>query len=201
MRTILYALTILSLLIPSLPALAINSGPDMIVKSTVDEVLDVIKQNKDKQTLRKLAEHKVLPHFDFKRMTQTAVGNAWHNADPAQQQALENGFRTLLVNTYVNALNTSATGSETVEVKPLRSPFDQDEIMVKTIVKTPGKQPIAIDYRMDRELDDWKVIDVLVENLSLVLNYRGTFTEEINHLGIDGLIQELEQKNRALANS
>jgi phospholipid transport system substrate-binding protein len=54
---------------------------------------------------------------------------------------------------------------------------------------------------MDRELDDWKVIDVLVENLSLVLNYRGTFTEEINHLGIDGLIQELEQKNRALANS
>jgi len=79
--------------------------------------------------------------------------------------------------------------------------FDQDEITVKTIARTPRKQPFAIDYLTNRKLDSRKGTDVLVENLSLVLNYRGTFTEDINHSGIDGLIQELEQKNRVIANS
>src|SRR4051812_33723623 len=97
-----------------------ETAPDALVKSTVDEVLTVIKQNKDKNALREIAQQKVVPHFDFKRMTQSAVGRAWRDATPAQQQALENGFRTLLVNTYTNALTTAATGSESVDVKPVK---------------------------------------------------------------------------------
>jgi phospholipid transport system substrate-binding protein len=180
-------------------ALAADVAPDALVKSTVREVLTVIKQNKDKRALRELAEQKVLPHFDFKRMTQLAVGRAWRDAKPEQQQALENGFRTLLVNTYTSALAVSATGSETVEVKPAKVTAGQSEVMVKTTVKDSGKEPVAVDYRLEKEADGWKVTDVVVENMSLVTNYRSTFASEVSRSGIDGLIKALDEKNRTVA--
>ena len=199
MKTILYFLMMWLLLIPAPAVLAADAAPDALVKSTVDEVMAVIKQNKDKQALRALAEQKVLPHFDFKRMTQLAVGAPWRQANPAQQQALENSFRTLLVNTYTNALSLSATGNQTIEIKPAQVKADQNEVTVKTKVKDPGKPPIAIDYRMAKAADGWKVFDVVVEDLSLVTTYRGTFASEVSRSGIDGLIKVLDEKNRALA--
>jgi phospholipid transport system substrate-binding protein len=201
MKTILYFLTMWLLIIPAPAVLAVDTAPDALVKSTVDEVMAVIKQNKDKQALRALAEQKVLPYFDFKHMTQLAVGTAWRQANPAQQQALETGFRTLLVNVYTTALSVSATGTQTVEVKPAQVKADQSEVTVKTTVKDPGKQPIAIDYRMAKSADGWKVFDVVVEAMSLVTNYRGTFASEVSRSGIDGLIKVLDEKNRALAKS
>jgi phospholipid transport system substrate-binding protein len=178
---------------------AADVAPDAMVKSTVDEVLAVIKQNKDKRALREIAEQKVLPHFDFKRMTQLAVGRAWREATPTQQEALESGFRTLLVNTYTSALSTTATGSEKVDVKPVKAAPDQKEVTVKTTVTDANRQAIPVDYRLERAGDGWKVTDVVVENLSLVTNYRGTFASEISRSGIDGLIKVLEEKNRTVA--
>jgi phospholipid transport system substrate-binding protein len=180
---------------------AADITPDAMVKSTVDEVLTVIKQNKDKQALRQLAEQKVLPHFDFKRMTQLAMGTAWRQANPAQQQALENSFRTLLVNVYTSALSMSSSGNQTVEIKPGQAKPDGNEVTVKTVVKDTGKEPVAIDYRMEKSADGWKVYDVVVENLSLVTNYRGTFSSEVNRSGIDGLIRVLDEKNHTPAKS
>ena len=198
MKTVSQYLASLMLLLFVGASLAANTAPDALVKSTVDEVLLVIKQNSDKATLRRLAEEKVLPRFDFKQMTQLAVGPAWHKANPEQQQALENGFRALLVNTYTGSLSLTAGGDRTVEVKPARQSGDKDTI-VKTLVTQSGRPPISIDYRMENNPDGWKVYDVLVEGVSLVTTYRGTFSEEIRHSGIDGLIKMLETKNRALA--
>ena len=180
-------------------AIAADVAPDAVVKSTVDEVLAVIKQNKDKHALRELSEQKVVQHFDFKRMTQLAVGTSWRQANPAQQQSLENSFRALLVNTYTSALSISTSGSQTVDVKPAQLQAGQNEVLVKTVVKDTGKQPVMIDYHMAKGADGWKVFDVVVENLSLVTNYRGTFASEIGRSGIDGLIKVLEEKNRTLA--
>ncbi len=179
-------------------AAAANTAPDALVKSTVEEVLAVIKQTTDKNALRKLAEEKVLPRFDFKQMTQLAVGPAWRKANPQQQQALENGFRTLLVNTYTGSLTLAAGGDRKVEVKPVRPSGDKDTV-VKTVVTQSGKPPISIDYRMENNPEGWKVYDVLVEGVSLVTTYRGSFSQEVQQSGIDGLIKVLEAKNRALA--
>lgn len=195
----LVAVVMWLLIIPAPAALAADTAPDALVKSTVEEVMAVLKQNKDKQALRALAEQKVLPRFDFKHMTQLAVGAAWRQANPAQQQALEKGFRTLLVNTYTTALSVSATGTQTVEVKPAQVKADQNEATVKTTVKDPSKPPIAIDYRMAKAADGWKVFDVVVEGMSLVTNYRGTFASEVSRSGVDGLIKVLDEKNRTLA--
>ncbi len=198
MKTVSQYLTSLMLSCFVGASLAANTAPDALVKSTVDEVLSVIKQTPDKAALRRLAEEKVLPRFDFRQMTQLAVGPAWHKANPEQQQALEKGFRTLLVNTYTGSLSMAAGGGKKVEVKPARQ-SDQKDTVVKTLVTQSGKPPISIDYRMENNPDGWKVYDVLVEGVSLVTTYRGTFSEEVKQSGIDGLIKVLDTKNRALA--
>jgi len=176
-----------------------QTAPDALVRTTVNEVLHVIKQNKDRQTLHDLAEKKVLPHFDFVAMTRLAVGRYWREASESQKKALENGFRSLLVSTYVTALSQSANANQTVEVRPVEVKAGQDDVTVRTLVKEPGRQPIAIDYRMALGAGGWKVYDVVVENLSLVTNYRGSFASEITRSGIDGLIKTIDDKNRRLA--
>ena len=187
LRTVL-----LTLCLASTAALA-QATPDALVKSTVDEVLAVMRQNKDPKTLVSAAEQKVLPHFDFARMTQLAVGRQWKEAKPEQRKALEEGFRTLLVNTFWAAITNGVTPADKVEVKPGQG--SGDDVVVKTIVHRSGKPPVPVDYRLAKKGDGWKVYDVVVENVSLVQTYRGSFSEEIARSGIDGLIKVLEQKN------
>lgn len=178
---------------------AAEGSPDQLVKSVSDEVLAAIRTTKDKPTLRKLTESKVLPHFDFRAMTQLAVGQHWRQASPEQQKRLEDAFRTLLVNTYTASLNVASTGKESVDVKPVELKPGDNDIVVRTVVRTPNRPPIPVDYRMTRTPNGWKVYDVIVENLSLVTNYRGSFASEIGRTGIDGLVKALEAKNTELA--
>jgi phospholipid transport system substrate-binding protein len=178
---------------------AAELSPDALVKATADDVLTVIRTTKDKVALRKAAEQKVLPHFDFRAMTQLAVGQHWRQASPEQQKALEEAFRTLLVNTYTASLNVASTGKELVEVKPVDLKPGESDIVVRTVVRTGGRQPIPVDYRMTKGPNGWKIYDVIVENLSLVTNYRSSFASEIGRSGIDGLVKALQAKNTELA--
>jgi phospholipid transport system substrate-binding protein len=196
-RTVLNALLIAPLLLTKIQAA--DTAPDVLVKTTTEEVLAVIEQTSDRHRLVQLAETKVLPYFDFKRMTRLAVGKSWTQATPEQQQALEKEFRDLLVRTYTNALATGQRKKATVEVKPLRMQPDSAEVTVKTKVTEAGRQPVALDYQMIKTSAGWKVFDVVVENVSLVTNYRASFAEEVSKSGIDGLIKTLAEKNRALA--
>jgi phospholipid transport system substrate-binding protein len=177
-----------------------QQSPDQIVKSGTEEVLAVIKKTTDRATLRKVAEQKVVPYFDFKEMTRLAVGRAWREATPEQQQKLEDSFRSLLVNTYTSALTRTVTADKTVEVKPLQAGPNDKDVTVRSFVKGGG-QPLEIDYRMANGQQGWKVIDVVVENVSLVTTYRSTFAQQVQQGGIDGLIKSLEDKNRQLAKS
>ena len=175
---------------------AAPTAPDVLVRTTVEDVLGVLKQNKDRRGLQDIVEKKVLPHFDFHAMTQLAMGKAWRDATPAQQKALENAFRTLLVRTYTTALADTAGVERKVEVKPLQMKPGEDYATVRTVVKESGRPPLAIDYRMALVDNAWKVTDIVAENASLVINYRGTFNSEITRSGIDGLIKALEDKNK-----
>jgi len=179
MKKLILALAMAALSL-ALPAAHAQMAPDVLVRTTVEDVLGILKQNKDRRPLQDVVEKKVLPHFDFRSMTQLAMGKTWRDATPAQQKALENAFRTLLVRTYTTAL------AETAGV----------ERKVETVVKEPGRQPLNIDYRMTLVDKTWKVTDIVAENASLVINYRGTFNSEITRSGIDGLIKVLEDKNK-----
>lgn len=183
-------------------ALAQNA-PDELVRSTTQEVLTLIKKDKEllsgnQDKLLELVDAKVLPHFNFNRMTRLALGRNWATATPAQQAALEKEFRTLLVRTYSTAL--SAYREREIDVKPLRANPADTEVTVKTVVAVPN-QPIPIDYAMEKTASGWKVYDVSVDGVSLVTNYRSSFANEIRTSGIEGLIKTLSSKNRALDSS
>lgn len=195
MKTVIAAFVALGILAVA-PAARAQTAPDVLVKNTVEEVLGILKQNKNRRQLEEIAEQKVLPHFDFRAMTQLAMGKSWRDATPAQRKALENAFRSLLVRTYTTALAEVSGVDRRIEVRPLQMKPGDDYTTVRTLVKEPGRQPISIDYRMTLVDKAWKVTDIVAENASLVISYRGTFNSEITRSGIDGLIKVLEDKNR-----
>jgi phospholipid transport system substrate-binding protein len=187
------------LLVAAGAAPAQNKAPDELIKSTFEEAKEVVKQNPDPKKLRQIAEQKLLPYFDFQEMTRLAVGPGWRQATPEQRQALVDSFRALLVNTYTSALNQAQNLlDKTLELRPTQKTGDNDAL-VRSVVKSPGRPPLAIDYRMLDKGQGWKVYDVVVEGVSLVTTYRGEFGEEVRRSGVAGLIKILEDKNRAVA--
>jgi phospholipid transport system substrate-binding protein len=180
---------------------AAEVAPDVLVKDTAQEVLAIVKKDKDIQAgdrkkIYDLVEAKVLPHFDFRRMTQLAVGRYWRQASPEQQEALVNEFRTLLVRTYSTSL--TAYKDQVIEYRPLRLQPGDTDVTVKTVVRqTGGQPPVPIDYSLILTPNGWKVYDVTVDNISLVTNYRSSFATEIRTKGVDGLIRSLAEKNKA----
>ena len=147
----------------------------------------------NQQKIEKLAEEKVLPYFNFARMTQLAVGRNWREASDAQKKSLTDEFRKLLVRTYSTTL--SQYRDQTIDVKPLKIAAADTEVVVKTQINQPGGQPIPIDYSVEKTKDGWKVYDVLIDGVSLVTNYRSSFNTEIQKSGIDGLIKSLVDRN------
>lgn len=176
-----------------------ETAPDALVRNVSNEVLDIVRKDKDIQTgnMRKvveLAEAKVLPHFDFVRMTRLAMGKDWRQANPAQQKALTDEFRTLLVRTYSKALTEYR--NQTIDIKPLKMQPADTDVLVRTLVNQPGAKPVQIDYNLERTDQGWKVYDIAVAGVSLVTNYRSSFAQEVSAGGIEGLLSTLRTKNK-----
>ncbi|KYC29468.1 Toluene tolerance family protein [Sterolibacterium denitrificans] len=174
-------------------------APDVLVKTVTNEVLEVVRNDKDIQSgdSRKtiaLVESKVLPHFNFSHMTRLAMARNWSKASAAQQKALTDEFRTLLVRTYSKALNEYKT--QTIDFRPLKAKPGDTDVKVSTRINQTGSvKPITLDYYLEKQDTGWKVYDIEVGGISLVINYRDFFTSEIRKGGVDGLIQSLQEKN------
>jgi phospholipid transport system substrate-binding protein len=173
--------------------------PDVQVKSVTEEVLATIRQDKDIQAgnigkLADLVDSKILPYFDFTRMTQLALAVNWRRATPEQQKALTQEFRTLLVRTYSTAL--SSYRDQVIDFKPLRARPEDTEVTVRSEVRQRGAQPVSIDYDMEKTPTGWKVFDVKVAGVSLITTYREDFANQVRDSGVDGLIKTLATKNR-----
>ena len=183
---------------------AADIPPDVLARTTTQEVLAILKQDKELQSgnqakVHQLVEAKILPNFDFNRMTQLAVGKHWPRASAGQKQALVTEFRNLLVRTYSNSL--TAFTNQTVEFKPLAMKPTDTDVTVHSEIQQPGGQPIPIDYSMYKTAFGWKVYDVTIDGVSLVTNYRASFSSTIRQQGIDGLIKTLaSQSNRSSSN-
>jgi len=183
----------------SFGALAQDVAPDLQVKNITMEVIGIIKQDKEIQAgnsrkIADLVETRILPHFNFARMTQIAVAVNWRRATPEQQKVLTDEFRTLLVRTYSNAL--SLYREQAIEFRPLRMRPDDAEVTVKSDIRQKGAQPVTLDYDMEKTSAGWKVFDVKVSGVSLITNYREDFAAQVRESGIDGLIKVLVSKNR-----
>jgi len=172
-----------------------DTPPDVLARTTTQEVLVILKQDKaiqngNQSRVYQLVEAKILPNFDFNRMTQLAVGKHWPGATAQQKQSLVTEFRNLLVRTYSRSLTEFS--NQTVEFKPLAIKPDDTDVTVRSEIRQPGgQQPIPIDYSMYKTAFGWKVYDVSIDGVSLVTNYRASFSNAIRQSGIDGLIHTL----------
>jgi len=183
-------------------SLAQEITPDQLVQRITNEVLEAVKSDKqlaagDRQKAIKLAEEKVLPYIDFEEATRLAVGRAWQQATPEQRKKLVAEFRNMLVRTYSNALG--GYEGQTLKVLPSRGRQDPEDTTVRTQYLRQGAPPLPIDFQMRKTGAGWKVYDIAVEGVSLVLTYRSEFDAVVKQEGIDGLIKRLAQKNEPAA--
>jgi phospholipid transport system substrate-binding protein len=184
------------------PALAQLEAPDVLVKNVTTEVVELIARDKDIRSgdrgkLIQVIEGKVLPHFNFQSMTALAMGQSWNKASAEQKKQLIEEFKTLLVRTYASAL--AAYSEQRFDYRPLRARPTDTDVTVQVRVIQPGAQPVPIDYSMEKTGSGWKVYDVMVGGVSLVANYRTEFNGTVRASGVDGLIRNLQAKNRSLS--
>ena len=184
------------------PALATAEpvAPDILVKTTATDVLEIIKKDKDIQSgnmtkITALAEEKILPHFDFDAMSKSVLGKNWRDATKEQQNQFVTEFRTLLVRTYASAL--AKYRNQTIDYKPFRAQPGDTRVTVKTQILQPGGPALPVDYVLKLTGDAWKVVDISIEGVSLVTNYRGQFTNELKQTDMSGLIQRITDKNKS----
>jgi phospholipid transport system substrate-binding protein len=186
----------------ALPVSAQDLGPEELIKKITAEVMEALKSDKqlaagDRQKAIKVAEEKILPHVDFEEATRLAVGRAWAQATPEQKKKLVAEFRNMLVRTYSNALQPYA--GQQMKVMPVRMKPGDSEVTVQNQFIRSGGQPVKIDYSMRKADQGWKIYDIVVEGVSLVLTYRSEFDAVVKQEGIDGLIKRLAQKNSPAA--
>jgi phospholipid transport system substrate-binding protein len=196
-----FVFALISGLLISATALAQEIAPDVMVKTVTNEVLDIVRKDKDIQSGNtkkaiELVEAKVLPNFNFTRMTQLAMARDWRQASPAQQKILTDEFRTLLVRTYAKALTEYK--NQTVEYRPFTLKAGETDVRVRTDIKQAGAgKNIELDYWLEKSATGWKVYDIEVGGISIVTNYRESFASEVRNNGIDGLIKSLQAKNKS----
>jgi phospholipid transport system substrate-binding protein len=202
-RGFLIVLALTALVLPmaySGGALAAQDDATALVKRTTDEMLHTLQArraevDRNPAIIYGMIDTILLPHFDFQKITQGAVGQYWRKATPTQQKALVEGFRQVLVRTYARSI-LSYSGQE-IRYLPLK-PGSQGSttVTVSTEVRESGSTPIPVDYKMYNNGSGWKVFDVVIDNDSLVGNYRTSFATEIRQNGIDSLIDKLGEMNR-----
>jgi phospholipid transport system substrate-binding protein len=179
---------------PSAPVL---TGPDALMSALTTEVMATLREDKAagrKTDLARLVEARIVPVFDFQRMTSLALGRNWRLASAEQKKVLAAQFQLLLVRTY--SLVLLEFRDQAIDYKPLRTAPGEDEVTVRSTMRRSGVEPLTIDYEMADGPAGWKVFDVKVAGVSLVLAYRDSFAQVVRTSGIDGLIKALEDRNR-----
>jgi phospholipid transport system substrate-binding protein len=182
-------------------AAAAEKSPVEVLQAISDHVLDIVKQDPsvldDKARLRSIAEEFVLPHVDFVALSQSVLGINWRRATPQQREVFQQEFRKLLMNTYLASISRADYHGQSIRYLPMHQPPGGDLAEVAAEVQQPNGPVIHVLFRMyRRDGGDWKIYDVVVEGVSLVVTQRSSFSSIIRDKGLDGLIAMLEKRNK-----
>jgi phospholipid transport system substrate-binding protein len=166
-------------------------------KTTITEAVNKVKSEVtthggkiSPEELDKKLRAIIEPAFDFQEMSRRCLGVNWNKATPDERKEFTDLFSTLLARNYLKQIRENAKDSE---FKIISSSEEGRRSLVQTIVKTP-KEEIKIDYRLYSKDKEWKVYDVIIENIGLVSNYRSEFAGIIKHSKVSGLIDQLRTK-------
>lgn len=177
------------------PAAQSADNPAAIVRRASTEIITALNSHKaeidkDPQVVEKVVRQYLLPNFDFDFTSQLVLGRAWRTATPEQRKAFETAFLHYLTTTYAEGLK-NYQGAE-IEVLPFRGDLSQEFVTVRTRVKTPGHEPVDVDYALHKTANGWKAFDVKIAGISYVQTYRNEFQSELQQTSLDALIKRLE---------
>jgi len=162
--------------------------------SKLQERLQDKSFTKDFEKITQYVNEVIYPHTDFDRISALVLGQIWKTATNDERQRFKHEFQTLLVRTYSRAFVEFHDWS--VRFLPLEMENGATKVVVKTEVLQPGMQPIAVNYRMLLSQGDWKAYDIMIEGVSLVTNYRTTFSNEVKTKGsLSAVIDGLAKRN------
>ena len=172
--------------------------PQQVVQRVSDGLRRVLREDRgllksDPAYVHRLVDELFLPNVDYRRVCALVLGPYWKQASPAQREAFGDEFKALLINTYATAVNELSEWE--IRYLPLRLEQNDTDVVVRTQVLYPGGDPIGVDYRMHVKDGRWLAYDVRVADVSLLANYRSTFTRMARKKGVEGLIQDLAARN------
>lgn len=176
--------------------------PRELVERTTDALLAAFDRQRDAVRADPTHAYGIVarilsPHVDYERITRLILGRHWRRASPQQRRRFAQEFRALQIRTYAAAvLDYTDVG---IRYLPTRQAAREDEARVRTQILRQQGRPVAVDYRLHREEGRWKVYDVLVEGVSLLVSFRASMAPRIEQVGIDGVIHQLSVKNRGAA--
>ena len=174
-------------------------APNEFVQQVADQVLAALKADAgvkagDIARINQIVDELILPYVNFEKTTRLAAGRNWRDATPEQKTALVKAFRGTLSRTYSGAFTRVDAGTA-MKTLAFRGDAAAADVVVKSqVMQSSNTQPIALDYRLEKTSDGWKIYDLNVENIWLIENYRNQFTQEISKSGIDGLIAALNKR-------
>ena len=198
-----YIAHLLALLIAQLPFAPTAIGlelnpPQQVIQGVSDQLMRILRDDrellhKDPNYVHRLVERLFLPNVDFSRISALVLGPYWREATPSQRRTFELELKRLLIQTYASALDRLSDWE--LSYLPMQIEPSQTKALVKTEMRKPGGNPVAVDYRMVVKDSRWVAYDVVVEGVSLLASYRAQFTEIARRRGLDGLLAELHARN------
>ena len=179
--------------------IAAETNPQELIRQTADQLLSKIQSDseqfqQDPDKLYALVEEVVSPHFEFDTMVNLALGSYKSKISSEQRPLLINEFRILLVRTYGKAL--LEYNNQKIIYLPTEGSLEGGDVTVKTEIEQEGGFPIPLNYSLKASEQGWKVYDISVDDISLVTNYRSSFSRQIKKNGVDGLIKTLHDRNQ-----
>ena len=179
--------------------------PDEMMRRTTSEVIELLKLKKpeytaDKNKLFAMVDEQLLPYFDFRKMSQLVLGLNWRNANEKQRTEFVEEFKQLLVRTYAVAM-LNYTDQVLVFLPYTGKPADKTVVVKAYLKQSSGSPNIPISARFYNGKNGWKVIDVTIEGVSMVTNYRNVYNQTIQNEGLDQLIKSIAASNRDATSS
>jgi len=182
---------------PAAAVLDVNTSPDTFVQTITDQALKVIQENDamragDSAAITQAIDRYILPYINMEKTTRLATGRYWREASNAQRAQLIAGFTGTLIRTYSSAF-AQITPDTHISILPYRGESDATDTVVRSTINRASGAPVAVDYRLEKTGQGWKIYDLNVEGIWLIQNYRNQFAQEIAANGIDGLIAALNR--------
>lgn len=177
-----------------------DRSPQALIRTVTASVLDTLRSEGDaidgnQAALVGLIEEKVVPYFDFRLMSAQVLGRYWRTASDTQRENFTAAFRQLLTNTYAAVFGRYS--GQTVDVLGTQDSGNPSRVLVSTMIKSPGKPDIRVDYRLYQSGDKWLIYDVVADGISLLINYRSEYATALSQGSLDSLIARLKEKNAA----